>query len=188
MPTTFGPEALPYPQPTDAPDGPGAFLALLQKLVVGGAIPYDTYANMTAGLGTGYNGQLSIVYNDTTKNGVYWSNGSAWSLMTGPRQSGTPIPGTNYSIGLGQVTLRGTQVTANLQFTKSSAMVAGDTAGTLPVGFRPPSLVVAAGFTTTGANVGTVQFQIASTGVVTISYVQAAAANAAWLSVVFETI
>lgn len=75
----------------------------------------------------------------------------------------------------------GTQVTVNLQFTKGTAIVAGETVATLPAGFRPPTLVVAPGFTTTGSNVGTVQFQIAATGVITINYVQAAAASSAWL-------
>lgn len=188
MSVNSGPELIPIPQPTDAPDGPGAFSALMQTMIVGGAIPYDTYANMGIAEGFGYNGQLVVIYNDTIKNGVYWSNGSAWQLITGPRTTGTLTPGTNYSIGSGQLTLRGTQVTANIQIVKSSTLVVGEVAATLPVGFRPPvQLVVPAG-STNGGGQGFVMVTINTDGTIRPAFLGNAAAANFNLALPFETV
>ncbi|WP_434315830.1 hypothetical protein [Leifsonia sp. P73] len=97
--TTFGPEALPYPQPSDAPDGPGAFLALIQKLVLGGVQQFGTYAALPTpnpSAGVGFGGQLAIVTADPNPglNGIYESNGTAWSLILSPTTAAwTPTVG-----------------------------------------------------------------------------------------------
>ena len=82
MPVNFGPELLPYPQPSDAPDGPGAFLALIQKMVVGGIIPYTTYALMAAP--AGFLGEHRTVTSDpdAALNGDYVLTGTGWKNTT----------------------------------------------------------------------------------------------------------
>lgn len=80
MPTTSGVEALPLPQASDAPDGPGAFLSLIQAMQTGGAWVYPTLAG-AGGLNTvqgKYPLQLAIVNADTpAKNGYYYWNGTS---------------------------------------------------------------------------------------------------------------
>ena len=85
MPVNFGPELLPYPQTSDAPDGPGAFLALLQKMVVGGIIPYTTYALMAAP--AGFLGEHRTVTSDpdAALNGDYVLLASGWAPVNGSR-------------------------------------------------------------------------------------------------------
>lgn len=188
MPSTTGPQSLPYPLPSDAPDVPGAFLSLLQTMQVGGAYPYTTYAALT-GAGNGFNGQLATVSADSTawRNGIYMSNGSGWSLVGGLRNTVAPSMGSNYALGVGQVFQRGTQVTLNIQVVKSgSAIAVNDTVFTLPVGSRPPSLVLATGGTTTGGQQGPITYQISTAGVVTVNSVAAASAATAWVTGVFE--
>lgn len=78
MPTNYGPEVLPYPQPTEAPDGPGAFLALLQAMQTGGPWVYGTLTQLQAVTGK-YALQMAVVNADPTiaKNGFYY-----WSTVT----------------------------------------------------------------------------------------------------------
>lgn len=187
MPSISGPQSLPYPLPSDAPDGPGAFLSLLQAMQVGGAYPYPTYTALTAA-GNGYNGQLATVNADTTlwRNGIYMSNGSGWSLIGGLRNAVTPSMGSGYTLGLGQIYQRGTQVTLNIQVTKGSSITVGDTLFTLPTGSRPPSLVFATGGTTTGSNQGPITYQISTSGVVSVNSVAFTSASTAWVTGVFE--
>lgn len=188
MPTTYGPQGLPYPFPSDAPDGPGAFLSLLQAQQVGGALPFSTYAALTA-TGNGFQGQLATVNADTTlwRNGIYMSNGSGWELIGGRRNVITPSMGTSYTAALGQITQRGSLVTMNFQFTKSSAFASGDTVFTLPVGSRPPSSVLVTGAAVTGGATGPMSFLVATTGVVTVSAV-ATSATTGWITGAFENI
>lgn len=187
MPSISGPQSLPYPLPSDAPDGPGAFLSLLQTMQVGGAYPYTTYSAMNAA-GNGFNGQLATVNADSTawRNGIYMSNGSGWALVGGLRNAITPSMGSGYTLGVGQIYQRGTQMTLNIQVIKGSAIGAGDTVFTLPSGSRPPSLVFATGGTTTGGQQGPITFQISTAGVVSVNSVSAGSATTAWVTGVFE--
>ena len=186
MPTTYGPQSLPYPLPSDAPDVPGAILSLLQVMQVGGALPFSTYALLTAS-GNGFQGQLASVNADTTTtlNGIYMSNGSGWQLIGGRRVAITPSMGSGYTGALGQITQRGTLVTLNFQFTKGSAFATGDTVLTLPAGSRPPSAVLLTGAATTGGATGPMSFLVATTGVVTINSV-ATTATTGWITGAFE--
>lgn len=119
MSATFGPEALPYPQPSDAPDGPGAFLSLIQRMQVGGMQVFDLYANMTAALGNGYVRQLAYVYGDTGANNGFWlSDGTTWSIWSRQWTDFTPTtPGltvgsggstlyAKYKVTNGEITIR----------------------------------------------------------------------------------
>lgn len=76
---TYGPQNLPYPQPTDAPDGPGAFLALDQAIAVGGIQPFATLTALTGYTGL-FVGQRATVTADATvdNNGDYIWSGTAW--------------------------------------------------------------------------------------------------------------
>lgn len=76
---TYGPQNNPYPNTSDVPDGPGAFLALLQSMVVGGATPFATYSALTGS--TGFAGELAVVTADGANNGIWYWNGSAWVLI-----------------------------------------------------------------------------------------------------------
>jgi hypothetical protein len=96
MPTPYGPQAIPYPQPSEAPDGPGAFLALLQKMDVGGIIPYTTFASLPA---TGFLGQHATVTSDANNNGDYWWNGSGWVRPGAQRLFLGTFADTSYSNG-----------------------------------------------------------------------------------------
>lgn len=117
MSATSGPESLPYPQPTDQPDGPGAFLALIQKLVVGGIQQFNSYSALPTpnpASGVGFVGQLANVTADPNPglNGIYLSNGTAWSLILSPTSAAwTPTVGNvatsaiqaRYSVAAGVV-------------------------------------------------------------------------------------
>lgn len=84
MPATSGPEALPYPQASDAPDGPGAFLSLLSAMQTGGPWVYPTLIALQAVPGK-YVNQLATVNADPTAtlNGYYTWNGAQWVLSFG---------------------------------------------------------------------------------------------------------
>lgn len=187
MPTTYGPQSLPYPLPSDAPDVPGAILSLLQVMQVGGALPFSTYALLTAS-GNGFQGQLASVNADTTAalNGIYMSNGSGWQLIGGRRNLVSPSMGSGYSAGLGQITQRGTLVTFNFQFIKSTSIAAGDTVFTLPANSRPPSTQLLLGATTTGGQGGAMTFLVSTAGVVTVNSTQATGSLVGWVVGSFE--
>lgn len=144
---TFGPEGLPYPNTSDAPDGPGAFLALLQAMSVGGAKVYASQSALTAS-GTGFAGQLAVVTSDSTAafNGVYVSNGSAWTLLTGAPFTGTITylnsGGVQYSAGTPAPVLKTRGPLTGLTGTLTSApasFVAGTNynIATIPTAFAP---------------------------------------------------
>ena len=143
---TFGPQALPYPNPSDAADVPGVLLTLLQKMQVGGAIPYTSKSALDAS-GTGFAGQLAVVTADSTawKNGVWESNGTAWSLIAAPRVSGTVTgnSGTpSYSAGGVTLYTENGRAYMNGLFTSTSASFTTATSyaiGNLPSGFFPPA-------------------------------------------------
>jgi len=140
---TFGPQALPYPNPSDAADVPGVLLTLLQKIQVGGAIPYTSKSALDAS-GTGFAGQLAVVTADSTawKNGVWESNGSAWSLLAAPRVTGSFTGSTIYSGGgvtvyteNGRCYLGGNVTSTSASFTTGTSYALG----TLAAGFFPPA-------------------------------------------------
>lgn len=84
MPTTSGVEALPLPQASDAPDGPGAFLSLLTAMQTGGPWVQPTLTALQALTGK-YPLQLGVVNADTAaKNGFYYWNGTTnqWVKMS----------------------------------------------------------------------------------------------------------
>lgn len=104
MSATFGPDGLPYPQPSDAPDGPGAFLAFAQRLQVAAIGVFDTYANMTAAWANGRVGQLNYVYNDGFNIGYWQSTGSSWVIWSRPWIDYTPST-SGLTLGSGGSTL-----------------------------------------------------------------------------------
>lgn len=91
----IGPAKLPAPQPSDAPDGPGAFLALIQRLskmliepvaTVADLPPIDNYVGMT----------VDVL---ATPGAVWRWNGVAWQMFGVPafanaaaRDSAIPLP------------------------------------------------------------------------------------------------
>lgn len=124
MSTTSGPEALPIPQPTDAPDGPGAFLALVQQMQTGGAWVYPTVLALKAVAGK-YINQLAAVNGDTpANNGSYVWNGTTWVQVPLLNTAGALVPpasvaGTGVSlVNVGQVSFASaTSVSLNGVFT-----------------------------------------------------------------------
>lgn len=110
---TFGPQGLPYPNASDAPDIPGAFLSLEQKIQVGGAIPFASYSALTAS--TAFQGQIATVYGDTTQlNGLYLSlDGSTWTRISSSYI--VPVTANTFTAGVGvnapRVLVQGRQAT-----------------------------------------------------------------------------
>lgn len=169
---TFGPQSLPYPNTSDAPDVPGAFLTLLQAMSVGGAKTYATQASLTAS-GTGYAGQLAVVTSDSTTalNGVYLSNGSAWSYLTGAPFTGTITYTGIYSAGSPAPVLKTRGARTGLSgvlVSTSASFVAGTAYSpfTIPTSFAPASTQT---FACSGNGTAVFQVAIGSTGGVSIT-------------------
>jgi hypothetical protein len=156
---------------------------------VSGAIPFTTYSALT-GSGTGFAGQLATVTTDTSAwlNGLYVSDGTAWFLIDSKVNTVTPTAGSGFTVAGGKITQKGPTVELNQQFTKSSSIAIGDTVGTLPTGYRPTSIVVISGATTTGLNQNSASVQIATTGVITVNHVAASAATSLWISGSFKNV
>lgn len=85
MPTTSGVESLPLPQSSDAPDGPGAFLSLIQAMQTGGPWAQATLTALQALTGK-YHLQLAVVNADPTpaKNGFYYWNANTTQWVSLP--------------------------------------------------------------------------------------------------------
>lgn len=187
MSTTSGPEQLPYPQPSDTPDGPGAFLALLQAMQTAGPWVYGTLAALQAVAGK-YVNQLATVNADTPANNGYYSwNGSTWvplNFYTGGLNLIAPssVTGSGVSIGnIGHVALSAApRASVNGVFTSRfdnyliKANLTLSTAGLVELVFR------AAGVDVTSPNYNYQAFQ--GSGSTTLAAGTSSAATAAFLT------
>jgi hypothetical protein len=162
MPAQYGPQKLPYPQPSEAPDGPGVILALAQGVGVGGVYPYATLSALpAAGV---FTGQYAVVTSDATvaNNGLYMWSGTAWVQQTGDTGWITP------ALSLSWTSVAGFTV----QYRKFNGLVmfrGRATGGTTGVAFTLP-----AGFRTTGQDKYYTVLDSGSTSTTDRVYIQAA--------------
>lgn len=148
MSSTYGKGKLPYPNTTDAPDGPGGFLALDTRLdYIGAGVCVTATAATRAAIvtaGDAYQGLLCLELDTYT---MWLYTGSAWQLYnlndsgwtTATLQNswvayGAPYATPQYRLLNGWVGVEGG--------IKSGTVTAGTLLFTLPVGMRPLNSLV----------------------------------------------
>ncbi|WP_213816218.1 hypothetical protein [Glaciihabitans sp. dw_435] len=172
MPNTGAPQ-LPYPNGSDIPDGPGAFLALASRMAkMGGS--GTAYVADAAGrqalvtAGDVFPG-LEVMQADTQATWKYISTTAGWKLWNLTRVTTafwTAAPnwsdiGSSASVAAGAIIL-------NLNFAKTSAWNSNDSIATIAAPYRPPFDVRFAAWQGNGGAPGTFAATLAqATGLIT---------------------